>query len=255
MPINSIRVDDLTFCYNGLEILRDISFSVNEGDYLGIVGPNGSGKSTLIKNILGILKPQRGNIHLFGQPLNVFREWDKIGYLPQRLNALNAHFPGTVEEIVQLGLRGKKTPRLKQTLEQMGIEHLSSRLIGELSYGEQQQTMLARALVSQPQVLIFDEPTTALDPETRENFYLLTEKLNHQSGTTIILITHDTGVIGKYAHNLLYLDKKIIFSGTFKDFCNSPAMTGFFGPASQHMICHQHIEADEVIFSGIKRNI
>jgi zinc transport system ATP-binding protein len=255
MPINAISVDDLTFCYNGLEILHDISFTVNKGDYLGIVGPNGSGKSTLIKNILGILKPQKGCISLFGQPLNTFHKWAKIGYLPQRLNALNTHFPGTVEEIVQLGLRGKKTPYLKQTLELMGIEHLSSRLIGELSYGEQQLAMLARALVSHPELLIFDEPTTALDPETREHFYGLTEKLNRNSGTTIILITHDTGVIGKYAHNLLYLDKKIIFSGTFKDFCNSPAMSGFFGPASQHMICHQHTESDGVVANGTKRNI
>jgi zinc transport system ATP-binding protein len=255
MPVNLISIDDLTFFYNGLEILSDISFTVNKGDYLGIVGPNGSGKSTLIKNILGILKPQKGRINLFGQTLNTFRKWDKIGYLPQRLSALNSHFPATVKEIVQLGLRGKKTPYLKQNLEFMGIEHLSSRLIGELSYGEQQLTMLARALVNQPDLLIFDEPTTALDPETRERFYGITEKLNHQSGTTIILITHDTGVIGKYAHNLLYLDKKIIFSGTFKDFCNSPAMTGFFGPASQHMICHQHTESDEVIANGTKHNI
>ena len=255
MPVNQIRVDDLTFCYNGLEILSDISFTVDKGDYLGIVGPNGSGKSTLIKNILGILKPQKGGINLFGQPLHMFRTWDKIGYLPQRLSALNTHFPGTVEEIVQLGLRGNKTPYLNQTLALMGIEHLSSRLIGELSYGEQQLTMLACALVSQPQLLIFDEPTTALDPETREHFYTLTEKLNRESGTTIILITHDTGVIGKYAHNLIYLDKKIIFSGTFKDFCTSPAMTGFFGPDSQHMICHQHTESDEVISNGTKRNI
>ena len=255
MPVNLISVNDLTFCYNGLEILSDISFTVNEGDYLGIVGPNGSGKSTLVKNILGILKPQKGNINLFGQPLNMFNKWDKIGYLPQRLNALNTHFPGTVEEIVQLGLRGKKTPHLKQNLEFMGIEHLSSRLIGELSYGEQQLTMLARALVNKPDLLIFDEPTTALDPETRERFYSITEKLNRKYGTTIILVTHDTGVIGKYAHNLLYLDKKIIFSGTFKDFCNSPDMTGFFGPASQHMICHQHTESHEVIANGTKHSI
>ena len=255
MPVSAISVDDLTFCYNWLEILRDISFTVNKGEYLVIVGPNGSGKSTLIKNILGILKPQKGSISLFGQPFNTFHQWDKIGYLPQRLNALNTNFPGTVKEIVQLGLRGKKTPYIKQTLELMGIEHLSSRLIGELSYGEQQLTMLARALISQPQLLIFDEPTSALAPETREHFYTLTEKLNHNSGTTIILITHDTGVIGKYAHNLLYLDKKIIFSGTFKDFCDSPAMTGFFGPVSQHMICHQHTESGEVIPNGTKRNI
>ena len=122
----------------------------------------------------------------------------------------------------------------------LGIAHLSSRLIGELSYGEQQRTMLARALAGKPDLLILDEPTSALDPETRENFYSLSRKLNQNQGTTIILITHDTGVIGKYASQMIYLDKKIIFSGTFEDFCTSPEMTGFFGSETQHIICHQH---------------
>lgn len=241
MPSNVISTEKLTFCYNGIEVLQNISFAVQKGNYLGVAGPNGSGKSTLIKNILGILQPRQGNIYLFGQPLAAFHQWNKIGYLPQRLAALNTHFPGTVREIVQLGMRGKGNPRdIKQVLQMMDIEHLSSRLIGELSYGEQQRTMLARALASKPELLIFDEPTTALDPQTRDNFYLLTQDLNLREGTTIILITHDTGILGNYARHLLYLDKKVIFSGTFADFCTSPDMTGFFGTASQHIICHQH---------------
>jgi zinc transport system ATP-binding protein len=240
MSINVITVDDLTFCYNGLEVISDISFAVKKGDYLGIAGPNGSGKSTLIKNILGILQPQKGIVNVFDTPLTSFRQWNRIGYLPQRISALNDHFPSTVEEIVQLGIKKRNTITLNRTLELMGIAHLASRLIGELSYGEQQRTMLARTLISQPDLLIFDEPTTALDPETRDIFYSLTDEMNRTTGTTIVLITHDTSVIGKYARNLLYLDKKIIFSGTFEDFCASPDMTGFFGPISQHMICHQH---------------
>jgi zinc transport system ATP-binding protein len=241
MSVNILRTEKLTFYYNGIEVLQNISFAVQKGDYLGVAGPNGSGKSTLIKNILGILRPERGNIYLFGQPLAAFRGWNKIGYLPQRLAALNNHFPGTVREIVQLGVSRKRNYRdIKQVLSMMDIEHLSSRLIGELSYGEQQRTMLARALCGKPELLIFDEPTTALDPQTRENFYGLTQQLNREQGTTIILITHDTGVLGNYARYLLYLDKKVIFSGTFKDFCTSPDMAGFFGPISQHIICHQH---------------
>jgi zinc transport system ATP-binding protein len=235
-----IRIDNLTFQYNGLEVISDITLAVEKGTYLGIVGPNGSGKSTLIKNILGILRPQQGTIALFGSPLSVFRQWEKIGYLPQRLSALNTHFPSTVEEIVQMGLHKKDAAALKQTLNMMGIGNLASRMIGELSYGEQQRAMLARALMRRPELLIFDEPTTALDPETREIFYSLTRQLNQSDGTTVILVTHDIGVIGQYAHNLLYLDKKLIFSGTFKDFCSSEDMTGFFGPISQHVICHQH---------------
>lgn len=238
-----IRVDNLTFCYNGTEVLSDISFTVNKGDYLGIAGSNGSGKSTLVKNILGILPPLKGNINIFSQPLTSFHQWHKIGYLPQRVSALNHHFPCTVAEIVQLGIT-KNPVNLRNTLDLMGIGHLSESLIGELSYGEQQRVMLARALIRKPDLLIFDEPTTALDPETRDIFYSLTDEINRQ-GTTVVLITHDTGIIGKYARNLLYLDKKIIFFGTFKDFCSSPDMTGFFGLDSQHMICHQHIKTGD----------
>lgn len=238
MPV--IHVDDLTFRYNGLDVISRITFTVEKGVYLGIVGPNGSGKSTLIKNILGILQPAQGRVELFGQPLGRFRQWGKIGYLPQRLSALNAHFPATVQEIIQMGTRNKDTAALKRTLELMAIDHLASRLIGELSYGEQQRAMLARALLRQPDLLIFDEPTTALDPETREIFYSLTRDMCQAAGTTVILVTHDIGIIGQYAQNLLYMDKKVIFSGTFGDFCSSPDMTGFFGPMSQHIICHQH---------------
>ena len=243
MSVNVINIENLTFSYNGLEVISNISFAVKKGDYLGIAGPNGSGKSTLIKNILGILHPQNGSINIFGQSLTSFRQWERIGYLPQRISSLNNHFPGTVEEIVQLGIKKKNTSALKHTLEMMGISHLAGRMIGELSYGEQQRTILARTLISQPDLLIFDEPTTALDPETRDIFYSITSEMNRTRNTTIILVTHDTGIIGKYARNLLYLDKKLIFYGTFEAFCTSPDMAGFFGSTSQHMICHQHDKA------------
>ena len=113
MSINVISVDNLTFCYNGLEVISDISFAVKKGDYLGIAGPNGSGKSTLIKNILGILQPQKESLIFLVQPLTSFRQWNRIGYLPQRISALNHHFPSTVEEIVQLGMTQRNTDRLK----------------------------------------------------------------------------------------------------------------------------------------------
>lgn len=238
MPV--IRVEDLTYRYNGTEVISGIHFTVERGVYLAIVGPNGSGKTTLVKNILGILKPQQGRVELFGTRIEDFSQWEKIGYLPQRLSGLNSHFPGTVAEVVQMGLRKKDPGLLSRTLDAMAIGHLARRLIGELSYGEQQRAMLARALIRRPQLLIFDEPTTALDPETRGVFYGLTRELSRKEGATVVLVTHDSGVVGQYAQHLLYLDKKLIFSGTFQDFCASVDMEGFFGPASQHIICHQH---------------
>ncbi len=250
MPVDVVTVKGLSYSYNGAEVLTDVSFRVTAGDYLGIVGPNGSGKSTLIKAVLGLVAPGRGVVALFGTAPHVFRERQKVGYLPQRLKFFNPGFPATVEEIVRLGLLGgKRFPRrreagddaaVEKTLGYMGITDIRRKLVGELSGGQQQRTLLARALVNSPQLLILDEPTTALDPETRENFYKLLQHINQDHGTTIVLVTHDTWSIGRYASRFLYVDKRIIFDGTFDEFCQSEKMTAFFGADVQHVICHRH---------------
>ncbi len=250
MPLDVVTVDGLSYSYNAAEVLQDVSFRVRVGDYIGIVGPNGSGKSTLIKAVLGLVVPSQGVVTLFGAPPDQFRERQKVGYLPQRLKFFNPSFPATVEEIVRLGLLGgKRFPKrreaaddgaVEKTLGYMGIADIRRKLIGELSGGQQQRTLLARALVSNPELLILDEPTTALDPETRENFYKLLHHVNRDHGTTIVLVTHDTWSIGRYASRFLYVDKRIIFDGTFDEFCQSEQMTAFFGADVQHVICHQH---------------
>jgi zinc transport system ATP-binding protein len=250
MPVELVNIDGLWVRYNAAEVLRQVSFRVNSGDYVGIVGPNGSGKSTLIKAALGLVSAERGNITLFGAPLDSFSEWRRIGYLPQRLRFFNPNFPATVEEIVGLGLlAGRRLPRkltpedrqtIKKTLEYMGIIDIRKRIIGELSGGQQQRVLLARAVVGGPELLILDEPTTALDPETREKFYTLLRNLNRDQGTTVILVTHDTSSIGTYASRFIYVDKEIVFDGTFDDFCHSEEMTNLFGEYAQHLICHRH---------------
>jgi len=250
MPIAVLDINDLNCNYNGMEVLTNISFRISAGDYIGIVGPNGSGKSTLIRAILGLMDSDAGEITLLGSPLNSFSQWHRIGYLPQRIKLFNPNFPGTAEEIVKLGLltegrsesptAANKKGAIDAALEMMGISHLKKRLIGDLSGGQQQRVLLARAMVNRPEILILDEPTTALDPETRENFYSLVEGVNKNEGTTVILVTHDTWSIGKYASRFLYIDKKIIFDGNFDDFCHSAEMTAFFGEHAQHLICHRH---------------
>jgi len=250
MPLDVLEINKLNCSYNGMEVLANITFRVAAGDYIGIVGPNGSGKSTLIRAVLGLMDSEAGAISLFGSPLSRFSQWHRIGYLPQRIKLFNPNFPGTAEEIVKLGLltEGRKacptTANKKEAvdaaLEMMGIAHLKKRLIGDLSGGQQQRVLLARAMVNRPELLILDEPTTALDPETREHFYSLVEEVNRREGTTVILVTHDTWSIGKYASRFLYVDKKIIFDGNFDDFCHSAEMTAFFGEHAQHLICHRH---------------
>jgi zinc transport system ATP-binding protein len=250
MPVDVLATEGLTFQYNSTEILADISFRLQAGDYLGLVGPNGSGKTTLIKLMLGLLQPSKGEIVLFGSNLTDFKDWRKVGYLPQKINSFNPHFPATVREIVSLGfLSTKRFPRrikrnddmaINNALELVDIIDIKTELIGELSGGQQQRVLIAKALVSEPELLILDEPTTALDPEAREKFFGTLKDLNENRKVTIIIITHDIGTIGKYASRLLYLDKRLIFYGGFDDFCTSSEMANYFGEYSQHVICHRH---------------
>lgn len=250
MQAEVISVKDLSFAYHGINVLQEITCTVKTGEYVGIVGPNGSGKSTFIRCILGLNRPTRGSILLFGEPQASFRGWNRIGYLSQALQFFNPHFPATVEEVVRLGLiSGKKTPKrftraddaaVDGVLEMMGISAIKNKLIGELSGGLRQRALLARALVNEPDLVILDEPTTALDPETRESFYQVVQELNRTRNTTVLLVTHDTGTVGLYASKLLYLDKKIVYFGTFDDFCTSAEMTEIFGGYTQHLICRRH---------------
>ncbi|OPY03392.1 MAG: High-affinity zinc uptake system ATP-binding protein ZnuC [Syntrophorhabdus sp. PtaB.Bin184] len=245
-----VTTENLSFRFNGVEILSDIAFTLEKGEFLGIVGPNGSGKTTLIRLLLGLIKPTGGMVTIFGQSGDVFREWRKIGYLPQKIAAFNPHFPATVEEIVALGLlSGKSFPRrvargdrksIEDAMALLDITSIRHKLIGELSGGQQQRVLIAKALVAGPELLILDEPTTALDPEGRERFFATLKNLNGDRGVTIIMITHDIGTIGLHASKLLYLDKTLVFFGSFDDFCLSTDMTDYFGEHSQHVICHRH---------------
>jgi len=245
-----IEVENLRSRYNGISVLDDITFSVSGGDYIGLVGPNGSGKTTLIKNILGILRPESGQIRLFGQYLSEFQEWFRVGYLPQRLSSLNPGFPSTVEEIVALGLiAGRRRPgysgdsyrdAVEKALHLLNISDIRKKKIGELSGGQQQRVLIARAIINEPDLIVLDEPAAALDPETREQFYAMLTHFNRQKNATIILVTHDIGSIGQYANKLLLVDRRVVFYGSFADFCSSSHMTDLFGIHSQHVICHRH---------------
>jgi len=250
MPVDVLTVEKLFFRYNSSDVLSDISFSVKAGDYIGLVGPNGSGKTTLIKIILGLLKPFSGHVKLFGDHINAFSGWDRIGYLPQKIPALNPRFPATVREIVAMGLLSKKgfpkhitkadTATVDTILSLLDIRDLKHKPIGELSGGQQQRVLVARAIVNNPEFLILDEPTDALDPEMRDRFFLLLEELNRKKNVTIVIITHDVGNIGRYTSKMLYIDKKVVFYGSFDDFCKSDEITHIFGAFAQHIICHRH---------------
>ena len=253
MRVNPIEVSGLCVSYGAGAALDNVSWRAGSGDFWAVVGPNGSGKTTLLKTLLGLLPATAGEIVLFGTPAGRFGDWHRIGYLPQFSGIAFPRFPATVREVVGMErLAGKRFPRwlgpadaavVTDSLVRLGIADLAARRIGELSGGQRQRALLARAMVNRPELLLLDEPTLALDPDSRNAFYDLLADLNRRDGVTIVLVTHDSATAGNYASHLLYLDRKVVFSGSFSDFCSSAEMTSQFGAFAQHTICHQHDHA------------
>lgn len=245
-----IETKNIRVLYDQSEAIKNISFEIQKGDFIGLAGPNGGGKTTLMKAILGLIPIENGEIKILGQDIKKFDDWGKIGYLPQKSPTINNLFPARVKEIVFLGLLSKKNyfkkilkedkKSINKILEELKIKDLENKMFSELSGGQQQKVLLARALVSHPEILIFDEPSTALDPMSRESFFKLVEKINKEKGITIILITHDTGYIGTYANKLLYLDHEIKYFGDISGFCTDNKKGQYFEKRDKHIIWHQH---------------
>ncbi|MGD9677494.1 MAG: metal ABC transporter ATP-binding protein [Vulcanibacillus sp.] len=223
MSNNVVVIKNLTFKYSNQVILDDINLTIKSNDFLGLIGPNGSGKTTLLKAILGLLPIQQGEIFLFDKPLNKFAVWSNVGYVSQKANSFNSGFPATVYEVVAMGLYGKKglfrrlnssdIEQVYKTIETVGLEDYTKRSIGKLSGGQQQRAFVARALVSQPKLLILDEPTVGVDTESTNQFYLLLEKLNKEKNITIILVSHDIGVVTNKVSNIACLNRKLLYHG------------------------------------------
>lgn len=223
-----VEVNGVTFSYDRQTVIEDINLSVPAGAFLGLVGPNGSGKSTLMKMILGLLKPDQGHVRLFDQDIKHFHDWSKIGFVSQKANSFNSGFPATVFEVVSMGLYGKMglfrfmTKKYKdkvfEALKQVNMQDFAKINIGELSGGQQQRVFIARALVSEPDLLILDEPTVGVDAESVAYFYDMLKRLNRDRGITLVLVTHDVGAMTQYVTHVACLNKCIHFHGFTKDF-------------------------------------
>lgn len=204
---NIITVDSVSFSYQQKDVLKDVSFQVKERDFIGLIGTNGAGKTTMLRIIVGLLKPTSGSISLFGEPINQFKSWEKIGYVPQK-NNLNPLFPATVREVVLSGLVGKRKwfgrnskedlIKCEDALMAMGVEDLAEKKIGQLSGGQQQRVFLARALINNPSLLILDEPTVGIDAETQESFFHMVKHMHQHHNMTFLMVSHDMEMIKGY---------------------------------------------------------
>lgn len=211
--MNILEVEGVSFAYNNENaVLRDVSFKLEKGGFLGIIGTNGAGKSTLIKLILGMLPMQSGKISLFGRDIKNGIARDKIGYVSQKALSFNTDFPATVREVVMANLYSKRGlfrrytkedyEKFDTVIKQVGMKDFSDKLIGQLSGGQQQRVFIARALISSPELLLMDEPVAGIDAPSAEEIMSLICELN-KSGITIVMTNHDTPSLVRAASSLL----------------------------------------------------
>ena len=243
-----VELENVDFAYGSLPVLERINLTVEPGDFLGIIGPNGSGKTTLLRIMLGLLPPLRGAVRLFGHPPGSFRQWGRLGYVPQKA-ALDRGLPVTVREVVATGLLpslgvfgrigGAERRRIGEVLGHVGMEEHGAARIGALSTGQQQRVAIARALVSKPELLILDEPTGGVDPEAQTSFYALLHHLNRERDVTLILVSHDIGVVAREVTKLACLNRRLVFHGRPGDFLSDAALAALYGPAVR-VVSHEH---------------
>lgn len=194
-----IESKELVFIREGVTIIDDFSFAIEKGTIVGIIGPNGGGKSTLLKLMMGLLTPTAGEVTLLGKKPHSNAARQQIAYVAQRGGSIDPLFPATVKEVVQAGLRDKKNSlkKTQKALKDLDILYLANRHLSQLSGGERQRALIARALVSEPKILFLDEPTDGLDPESREEFYTLLQKLKEKKKLTIVIVSHDVHTLTK----------------------------------------------------------
>lgn len=207
--MSSISIRDVHVNYEQIEALKNVSFDIRDGEFIGIIGPNGGGKSTLVKTILGLLKPSQGNV--------VVEKGAVLGYVPQ-FTTFDRSFPISVEDVILTGHLPKKfklgksfsaheKEHAREVMAQLGIEDLSARQIGALSGGQMQRVLIARALMNHPTVLVLDEPTSGVDEQSRNAIYNMLRALNQTM--TILMITHDTDEIMSSFDRVIYINRTV----------------------------------------------
>jgi zinc transport system ATP-binding protein len=200
-----IRVENLEIRRGGAVVIENANFTIEAGDFVGIVGPNGGGKTTLVQGILGLLPKSKGEVWIYGVRLHEFRKWERVAYISQDATSFDEQFPLSVRETVGMGLvsgrtlarplRAQHWRKVEEELDFMGIRDLERRRIGELSGGQRQRVMVARALVRDPELLVLDEPERGMDASALERFYGKLSELHRERGTTVMVVSHDLSTV------------------------------------------------------------
>jgi len=241
MFMKLVEIENLSVNYDGILALEKVSFSVEEKDFLGIIGPNGAGKTTLFGCMLGLLNNYQGEIRFFGTNIRKSKQYlRQIGYVPQK-PTFEKNFPATVAEVVRMGLRkNQKDNVIDNVLQKVWLHELSHRRIGDLSGGQQQRVFIAKALVSEPQILILDEPVTGIDLQSKELFYQILRDLNQKDNITIIWSSHDLDAVAKLAGMVACLNRTLFFHGISEEFFHNENLLKMYSESSMQMHMHHH---------------
>ena len=233
-----IRFDETWFSYNSEPVVRDINFSITPGEFAAILGPNGSGKTTLMKLALGLLKPTSGRVSLFGVPADRFTDWHRVGYVPQRTQATESRFPASVREVVNFGtysgfdplaiFKRRRSDRVDEAMEMAGVQTLADRRVSDLSVGQQQRMLIARSLVSRPDLLVMDEPVAGIDAAGEEQFHSMIRRFNRDLGITIVMVSHDIGAVMREATTVACINRDIVFHGPVHQL-DAQALSNLYG--------------------------
>ena len=221
MPV-AVEFAGVDFAYGqGQPVLTGVDLQVESGEFVAIAGPNGGGKTTLLRLALGLERPARGHVLLFGEPPRTFRDRARIGYLAQRTQ-IGGRAPVTVRELVEAGraplrpigrLRREDRDAVDEALERVGMSELARRPLARLSGGQQQRAFIAKALAARPTLLVLDEPTTGVDVEAQEALAALLDRLHAELGVTILYVSHEFGAVEHFVQRLVLVRERIVFDG------------------------------------------
>ena len=244
----AIRVENLEVKRGGAVVIEKANFSIERGDFVGIVGPNGGGKTTLVQAMLGLLPRSKGEIWMYGVRLHEFRDWEKVGYISQDATNFDDKFPLTVRELVGIGLvSGKNTgrplraadwKRVDEELSFMGIADVAAKRVGELSGGQRQRVVVARALVRKPDLLVLDEPERGMDATALERFYGKLSELHRERGVTVMVVSHDLSTVFCQMSRVLCVNR-VVYTSSVDGSTEEEALKKVYGEHF-NIVYHRH---------------
>jgi zinc transport system ATP-binding protein len=235
-----VDIENLSIDYSGIKALDNLSFGIDEGDFLGIIGPNGAGKSTLFKCMLGLQTQYDGTIKVFGNDIRDSKKYLlQIGYVPQK-PVVDRNFPATIREVLSMSQNSSDPKKVEEALQKVWMHELADRRIGDLSVGQQQRVFIAKALVNSPKILVLDEPVTGIDQYNQDLFFQILGELNKKEKISIIWSSHDLDAVERLANKVACLNRTLFFHGVSEDFFSDEEMMKKYSETSMQMHMHHH---------------